>query len=551
MSSTGPSPLFFPLHPSPRLVAEMTGLSLPQSELEVTQQAKLKRMIRRIRASRSARLSGSPRSAQVLNSTNAHKKATVTTTPVPVPAFKLPGPMVVATSGDGSHEEKEKEVVENEDEWRDDEVGAFERLDITMDISDEPGAQELEKRVATLFNEIFAPVPPITGAQVAVHRLSGAMTNCVYMATITPAPTVPMSRAPRMLRSTNARVRQTTAQHHQQLQQLPRKYLLRVYGAGVDEFLSREKELYWLDQLTALGFGPQMYGIFGNGRLEEFLESTTLTKDDICHPSTSKHIARRMCELHSLVSYYRPIGGKGQHQDQAELRVDRSGRPELWTNVDAWMRLVQRKWPAIRRACGGGNAQCAEILDNWPRVEQAVRRFRAHIEETTQSPVVFAHGDLQYGNILRLESTGELVVVDFEYAGYNYRGFDIANHFCEWMADYHHATHPHLLDPARYPTDVQRRAFLRTYVRAKAFVDANVGADVRSPELCSASVSDASIRAEVEKLDREVARFVPASHLHWGMWGLLQACSSEIDFDYAAYAAQRLSMFLAQAADLQ
>ncbi|KAJ2683390.1 hypothetical protein GGH99_004378 [Coemansia sp. RSA 1285] len=288
-----------------------------------------------------------------------------------------------------------------------------------------------------------------------------------------------------------------------------------------------------------------MYGIFGNGRLEEFLESTTLTKDDIRHPSTSKHIARRMCELHSLVSYYRPVGGgsgEGQHhQDQ----------PELWTNVDAWMRLVQRKWPAIRRACAGRNAQCAEILDNWPRVEQAVRRFRAHIEETTQSPVVFAHGDLQYGNILRLESTGELVVVDFEYAGYNYRGFDIANHFCEWMADYHHATHPHLLDPARYPTDAQRRAFLRTYVRAKAFVDANVRADARSPELCSATVSDASVRAEVERLDREVARFVPASHLHWGVWGLLQACSSEIDFDYAAYAAQRLSMFLAQAADLR
>lgn len=23
--------------------------------------------------------------------------------------------------------------------------------------------------------------------------------------------------------------------------------------------------------------------------------------------------------------------------------------------------------------------------------------------------------------------------VDYEYAGFNYRGYDIANHFCEWM----------------------------------------------------------------------------------------------------------------------
>ncbi|KAJ2764028.1 hypothetical protein IWQ56_004638, partial [Coemansia nantahalensis] len=51
-SSNGPSPLFVPLHPSPRLVAQMTGLSLRQSELEVRQQNQLKVMLRRIRAAR-------------------------------------------------------------------------------------------------------------------------------------------------------------------------------------------------------------------------------------------------------------------------------------------------------------------------------------------------------------------------------------------------------------------------------------------------------------------------------------------------------------------
>lgn len=64
------------------------------------------------------------------------------------------------------------------------------------------------------------------------------------------------------------------------------------------------------------------------------------------------------------------------------------------------------------------------------------------------SPVVFCHNDLQQGNILRREdqpkhsSTG-LVLIDFEYCSYNFRGFDLANHFIEWMYDYTNPEYPH------------------------------------------------------------------------------------------------------------
>lgn len=55
-----------------------------------------------------------------------------------------------------------------------------------------------------------------------------------------------------------------------------------------------------------------------------------------------------------------------------------------------------------------------------------------------KSPVVFCHNDLQEGNILLREDCEEpsLVLIDFEYCSYNYRGFDLANHFIEWMYDY-------------------------------------------------------------------------------------------------------------------
>lgn len=50
--------------------------------------------------------------------------------------------------------------------------------------------------------------------------------------------------------------------------------------------------------------------------------------------------------------------------------------------------------------------------------------------------VVFTHNDLLSGNVLipldyfDRECYDELKFIDYEYAGYNTRAFDIANHFC-------------------------------------------------------------------------------------------------------------------------
>ena len=69
---------------------------------------------------------------------------------------------------------------------------------------------------------------------------------------------------------------------------------------------------------------------------------------------------------------------------------------------------------------------------------------------SVKSPVVFCHNDLQEGNILlRLDnqesqvSQPELVVIDFEFCSYNYRGFDFANHMCEWLYDYSNENPPY------------------------------------------------------------------------------------------------------------
>lgn len=50
--------------------------------------------------------------------------------------------------------------------------------------------------------------------------------------------------------------------------------------------------------------------------------------------------------------------------------------------------------------------------------------------ENVSNPVVFCHNDLLLANIIHRNNS--VTFIDYEYAGYNYQAFDIANHFAEF-----------------------------------------------------------------------------------------------------------------------
>jgi thiamine kinase-like enzyme len=156
-----------------------------------------------------------------------------------------------------------------------------------------------------------------------------------------------------------------------------KKVLLRVYGVGCDQILDRAKELEWLARLSQLHIGPKLLGTFGNGRFEEYLESRTLTYQDIRDPNYSTVIASRLAQLHSLVHTFpkRP-------QDKIEI----------WTMVDKWYGLL----------AGGLAAQLAEKSPKWAQQlkEWDLVKLGHDIEkcknvlEKVNSPLVFAHNDV-------------------------------------------------------------------------------------------------------------------------------------------------------------
>lgn len=52
--------------------------------------------------------------------------------------------------------------------------------------------------------------------------------------------------------------------------------------------------------------------------------------------------------------------------------------------------------------------------------------------EKIDSPIVFSHNDLLYGNVILDDEKKEANFIDYEYGCYAFRGFDIGNHFNEF-----------------------------------------------------------------------------------------------------------------------
>lgn len=157
----------------------------------------------------------------------------------------------------------------------------------------------------------------------------------------------------------------------------------------------------------------------------------------------------------------------------------------------------------------------------------------------TASPILFCHNDLQEGNILFMDGPGSkeenMVFIDYEYCAYNYRGFDIANHFCEWMYDYSYPEHPYFKAlPDDYPSVAHQRLFIERYL-ATYHACRPASQEPEPPESLST----------VDHVLHEARVFTLASHLFWTLWSIFNAHTSKIKFGYWEYGQARLDAFMA------
>ncbi|XP_067914996.1 ethanolamine kinase 1 isoform X2 [Heterodontus francisci] len=153
-------------------------------------------------------------------------------------------------------------------------------------------------------------------------------------------------------------------------------------------------------------------------------------------------------------------------------------------------------------------------------LQQELVLMKKHLS-SLGSPIVLCHNDLLCKNIIYNEKEGYVKFIDYEYAGYNYQAFDIGNHFNEFAG-------VNEVDYSLYPDKNVQLQWLKSYLEA-----------LKEYKGLSAEVTD----KEVEVLYFQVNLFALASHFFWGLWALIQAKYSTIDFDFLGYAVVRFRQY--------
>ncbi|XP_066540331.1 choline kinase alpha isoform X2 [Hoplias malabaricus] len=290
----------------------------------------------------------------------------------------------------------------------------------------------------------------------------------------------------------------------------PRNVLLRLYGAILQGAEAMVLESVMFAILAERQLGPKLYGIFPQGRLEQFVPSRKLATDELRIPGICAEIAKKIATFH-------------------KMKMPFNKEPKwLFGTMEKYMHQVQ----SLTFTRETHFRKFARLMSyNLPQEMESLRCLL----ESTQSPVVFCHNDLQEGNILLLSGREgmdkqKLMLIDFEYSSYNYRGFDIGNFFCEWMYDYNCDTSPFFkTNTKNYPTKAQQMRFFKSYLSE---YDTGLG-----------NVSEEDQLKLGEDMLVEVNRFALASHFFWGLWSVIQARISTIEFGYMDYAMARFDAY--------
>jgi ethanolamine kinase len=154
-------------------------------------------------------------------------------------------------------------------------------------------------------------------------------------------------------------------------------------------------------------------GTFRNGRIESFLELTSLGPDDIGKDMYKYDIAKTLARFHLISQAWEPP----------------TTLPTPFERVKEWLHTAK----TLDFSDNEGHIKLLEKI-NIDAVLGEVDMLSG-VASQLNSPPVYAHNDLLSGNIMVDVKEGrvqDMTFIDFEYADWAPRGFDLGNHFCEY-----------------------------------------------------------------------------------------------------------------------
>ena len=234
------------------------------------------------------------------------------------------------------------------------------------------------------------------------------------------------------------------------------KVLLRLYGGKVmegNDFLKSggfDREVLVFYTMANMGIAPQLYGVFPDGRLEEYVNGHQPTREDYEDEQLMSAFARKLARVHAT-----------------RLPLTKSPR-DYFTDIHEafksnWDTYVQhlKEMPHVP-----GSDEAANLVYNYDIFEILIW-FRDTFPKIKHK-IILMHGDMNSGNVLIRNNVtnpdDKIVLLDYEFTSYSYRGFDIGNHFQSRTLDILQLLSAGKLVNMPYPNEEKRRQFVRAYI---------------------------------------------------------------------------------------
>uniref|UniRef100_A0A0N5AQ55 Choline/ethanolamine kinase n=1 Tax=Syphacia muris TaxID=451379 RepID=A0A0N5AQ55_9BILA len=294
--------------------------------------------------------------------------------------------------------------------------------------------------------------------------------------------------------------------------------------------------------LSERNLGPTVFGAFTEGRIEEFIPSRIITNKEFCNAYVGYEVGRILASIHSLQI---PISKKNRIQQLTEDMIDRLRSSARWS--------TPRKMHTTLFDSTSTSYPNEVTVDLLAEEFGLVKRCLS----VSGSPVVFSNNDLHEGNLLlrdgvqvtedglvgRTDNVDPLVLIDYEYCCYNYRGFDLCHYCCECCQDNTNEEWPgyHIMQN-QWPNEQQQRLYITGYLDEIDKITKTQGG-VRPH-----CVSDLPLNREeaMKILLREIRQFVAFPHLLWSIWSFKQAEIFPVDssrYDFSEYGFDRLAIY--------
>ncbi|GAB1212616.1 hypothetical protein ATERTT37_001760 [Aspergillus terreus] len=317
--------------------------------------------------------------------------------------------------------------------------------------------------------------------------------------------------------------------------------LMRAYGNHTEILIDREREMRSHALLASHGLAPPLLARFQNGLLYRFIRGRPATNQDLVKAPTWRGVARRLGQWHAVLPIHNAVKSPVSTTDSAVQPVDATSTGHQPTDEAEFSPIQPRQpgpnmWTVLQKWVLALPSATEEQRSRRLQLQKELERAVSELDDGKglgENGLVFAHCDLLCANVITLPSSdgtatssedeaATVQFIDYEYATPSPAAFDIANHFAEWAG--------YDCDFNMMPTRAVRRQFLTEYVNSYTHFK---------------GLPESSQKAIVDQLFDDVDRFRGIPGLYWGVWALIQAQISQIDFDYASYADLRLSEYYA------